>query len=242
MLLITMNQQESAPPSKRRARDLRHVLLPRERHRRQYPSLAIQSTLTIQYTLALIVARTKQNTRERILNAAYSLFRQRGYTRVSIDEIASASGLTKRTLYSHFESKDALLEAVLEAQHKTAFAAFQNFGQKLHGPPESIVRALFSELFRWSAKPKWPGSGFTRLAMELADLPGHPARRIAGRHKRLLEAHVANALAEAGLNKAKARARKLWIIAEGAMVLMLIHNDRSYCEAAEEAALSIIAC
>ena len=57
----------------------------------------------------------------RILQAAYRLFRQRGFTRVNVDEIAAAADVTKRTLYSHFESKDALLAEVLRAQHEQAF-------------------------------------------------------------------------------------------------------------------------
>jgi hypothetical protein len=35
-------------------------------------------------------------------------------------------------------------------------------------------------------------------------------------------------------------ARRLWILSEGAMALMLIHGDRSYCKAAEEAALAML--
>ena len=46
---------------------------------------------------------SRQPTRRRILDAAYELFRARGYVRVSVDEIAAASDITKRTLYSHFE-------------------------------------------------------------------------------------------------------------------------------------------
>lgn len=101
------------------------------------------------------------------------LFRERGYTRVNVDEIAAAADITKRTLYSHFKSKDALLEAVLETQHALAFASFQTFGRKLSGGPEDMVRSFFRELRKWSSKPRFAGSGFTRLAMELADLPGH---------------------------------------------------------------------
>lgn len=187
------------------------------------------------------MARDKQHTRKRIIDEAYVLFRRRGYTRVNVDEIADAAGITKRTLYSHFESKDALLKSVLEEQHERAFAAFLTFGRQLVGKPETIVRLFFADLQKWAATSKWAGSGFTRLAMELADLPGHPARRIASAHKRLLEAHLAEAFAAAGVADAASCARQVWILSEGAMALMLIHGDRSYCKAAEKAALSVVA-
>ena len=82
--------------------------------------------------------RSGEQTRQRILDAAYRQFRQKGYTRVSMDEIAAATTVTKRTLYYHFESKDQLLAAVLEAQHHLALAAFRTFGDKLSGSPKRL--------------------------------------------------------------------------------------------------------
>lgn len=174
------------------------------------------------------------------MDAAYVLFRQRGYTRVNVDEISAAAGITKRTLYSHFESKDALLEAVLKAQHSMAFTAFQTFGRKLNGGPEQVVRSFFKELSTWSGKPRFAGSGFTRLAMELADLPGHPARRISSMHKKLLEGYLVEVLAKAGLPNADKLGRQIWILSEGVIALTVIHGDRKYCAEAEEAALALV--
>src|SRR4026207_753852 len=101
------------------------------------------------------MARNSQQTRQRILDAAYALFRRKGYTRVSMDEIAAATAVTKRTLYYHFESKDALLAAVLETQHLLARAAFRTFGDSLSGSAEAIIDTLFRDLAVWSDKPRW---------------------------------------------------------------------------------------
>ena len=54
------------------------------------------------------MARSAEPTRQRILSAAYVLFRQRGYSRVDMDEIAAATAVTKRTLYNHFQSKESI--------------------------------------------------------------------------------------------------------------------------------------
>ena len=59
--------------------------------------------------------RSSAATRQRILDAAYAQFRRKGFTRVSMDDIAAAAALTKRTLYYHFRSKDTLLAEVLQA-------------------------------------------------------------------------------------------------------------------------------
>src|SRR5262245_51986339 len=65
-----------------------------------------------------------------------------------------------------------------------ALDAFRTFGDRLSGSAKAMINGLFSELAVWADKPRWAGSGFTRLVIELADLPGHPARLIARRHNR----------------------------------------------------------
>jgi len=100
--------------------------------------------------------RSSVQTRRRVLDGAYRLFRRQGYSRVSMDEIAAAARVTKRTLYYHFESKDQLLANVLEDQHHLALAAFKTFGDRLSGSPQAIVDGLFRELAVWSDRPRWP--------------------------------------------------------------------------------------
>ena len=184
--------------------------------------------------------RNSQQTRQRILDAAYLLFRRKGYTRVSMDGIAAATTVTKRTLYYHFDSKDQLLAAVLEMQHDLALAAFRTFADNLSGSAENIIETMFRDLAVWSDKPRWAGSGFTRLAVELADLPGHPARAIARRHKAMLEAHLAELFAKANIAHARERAREVWLLSEGAISLILVHRDSSYAAAAAQAAKKLI--
>src|SRR6516165_5804473 len=103
--------------------------------------------------------RSVTKTRQTILDAAYVQFRRRGYTRVSLDEISAAAGVTKRTLYYHFRSKDDLLKAVLEDQHKLAVAAFKTFGDRLSGTPEQIVQSMFDDIAVWSTRPDFAGTG-----------------------------------------------------------------------------------
>jgi len=184
--------------------------------------------------------RSADLTRECILEAAYRLFRRQGYTRVSMDEIAAAARLTKRTLYHHFRSKDDLLARVLEVQHGLALQAFQSFADQMTGSAEAIVEAMFRELSVWVDKPRWAGSGFTRLVIELADLPGHPARTIARRHKAQLERSLADLLGRAGVERKEELAREIWLLSEGAISLILVHGDRGYSTAAMRAARTLV--
>lgn len=180
--------------------------------------------------------RPAARTRRGILDAAYELFHRKGFGRVSIDDIAALAKTTKRTLYNHFKSKDDLLVAVLDHQHELAGARIRRHERHYSGGAEEILATLFSELAVWSTRPGWTGAGFTRLVMELADLPGHPARAVARRHKAAVEAWYAELLKKAQIAMPAERAREVALLAEGAMSLILIHGDRGYADAAARAA------
>lgn len=59
----------------------------------------------------------KERTRERILDSASCLFRDKGYNGVSIDAIMADAGLTRGGFYAHFKSKANLFAAVMSREH-----------------------------------------------------------------------------------------------------------------------------
>lgn len=85
--------------------------------------------------------RKKAQTRRAILSAAANLFSQRGYDQSSIDDIAEAADVAKRTLYNNFESKEEIVlalrfqyfETLIEeacqkvAKGESPLAAIENF-------------------------------------------------------------------------------------------------------------------
>lgn len=180
------------------------------------------------------------NTRDRILQAAYALFYRRGFSRVGVDAIAERAGITKRTIYYHFRSKDDIVAEVLEAQHHHMMGQFRLWAGGDGAMSARSVETLFDQLKSWSNDPDWIGSGFSRISMELADMPGHPARRAAGRHKAAVETWLSGQL-EAGYGEeAGALARQIMVLIEGGMGLALLHGDRSYFDAAAAAAQKLL--
>jgi AcrR family transcriptional regulator len=184
--------------------------------------------------------RNKIQTQRKIVEAAYQLFYRQGYARVSVDAIAARAGVTKRTLYSHFRSKDDLLTAVLFRYSELQMERLQVIDERLPAEQGAMIDSLFSQLAEWAGKPRWSGSGFTRLVVELADLPGHPARSIARRAKATTEDWLIRRLTKSQVAFPKKRAREVMLLVEGAMALMLIHGDRGYAEAAALAAKQLI--
>lgn len=61
--------------------------------------------------------RKRERTRRSILDAAYELFLQQGYTATSMRQIASRSGLALGSIYNHFESKEVIFREVLIENH-----------------------------------------------------------------------------------------------------------------------------
>ena len=61
-------------------------------------------------------------TRAALLEAATRLFSTRGYAGTSLEDVAAASQVTRGAVYHHFDGKQALFEAVLEAQETLAIA------------------------------------------------------------------------------------------------------------------------
>ncbi|HLU54466.1 MAG TPA: TetR family transcriptional regulator [Pseudonocardia sp.] len=57
-------------------------------------------------------------TRAALLETATAMFAERGYARTSLDDIAVATQVTRGAVYHHFESKQAVFEAVFDAQEK----------------------------------------------------------------------------------------------------------------------------
>jgi AcrR family transcriptional regulator len=187
------------------------------------------------------MTRSSEATRKRILETAYDLFYQKGYGRVGIDDIAERANITKRTLYYHFESKDELLARVLEFHHGLALTRIQGWSARLSGDVNGLIDMLFAELAAWAGQPRWQGAGFTRLVMELADLPGHPARAIARRHKAAVEHWLATQLAERHVDDAEGAAKQVMLLLEGCLSLLLIHGDKLYADRAADAAKQLVA-
>ena len=90
-----------------------------------------------------MMARSSNTTKERILQAGYGLLYREGFTRTSLDAIAAAAGVTKRTLYYHFDSKDALVAAVLESQQARALEHIQGWaGDAPAGGPHGSLQLV----------------------------------------------------------------------------------------------------
>lgn len=185
--------------------------------------------------------RDSAPTRERILDAANRLFYADGIRAVSVDAVAQKAGVTKRTLYYHFKSKDDLVAAYLASRDQPNLALFETWFREADGGLADKVGALFANLGRSARHPKWRGCGFLRTAAELANMPGHPAVAVGAAHKKKFETWLAGKIAEEGRGDAAALARQVVVLMDGAFSTMLVHRDPDYIDAAGRAAAALLA-
>jgi len=179
-------------------------------------------------------------TRQRIVEAASKLFYAEGIGRVSMDAVAEKAGLTKRTLYYHFTSKDDLVTAYLDARDQPNLKQMAGWFDAAEGEPDVKVQAIFTNLARVARHPKWKGCGFLRTAAELAAMPGHPAVKAGARHKTNFENWMAAELEGRGINEPQILAREIVLLMDGAFAIMLIHHNAEYVEAAGRAAALLV--
>jgi AcrR family transcriptional regulator len=178
----------------------------------------------------------EKTTRDRILDAANHLFYGEGIRAVSVDAVAEKAGVTKRTLYYHFKSKDELITEYLVSRDQPNLAAFAAWHDGAEGTAADKTVAMFRRLARNARHPKWKGCGFLRTVAELANMPGHPAVAVGAAHKKKFEAWLAATYAAAGASSPNALARGVALLMEGAFSAMLTHRDPAYAEAAGQTA------
>ena len=186
------------------------------------------------------MTRNSAPTRERIIVAASKLFYAEGIGRVSMDAVAEKAGVTKRTLYYHFRSKDDLVAAYLDGRDQPNLALFRRWFDETEGGLAEKVRGIFIHLAASARHPKWRGCGFLRTTAELAHMPGHPAIKAGAAHKKGFERWIHGVIEGEGIRDALPLARQIMLLLDGSFAVTLLHRDPSYMETAGEAAFTLL--
>jgi AcrR family transcriptional regulator len=175
--------------------------------------------------------------RERILQAARVLFRERGINATGVAELAAAGQVSKRTLYQHFPSK-----------RDVVLASLREYERDLSLGPEGVLsredlspRARLLELFAAAGEDRHPlrGCPFATAAVEFAD-PGDPVHRQAAAHKRALTEQLTELALQAGARQADQVGRRLALLYDGAAAQAVVYDSREPAAEAYAIAASIL--
>lgn len=81
-------------------------------------------------------------TREALLDAATAQFAERGYVRTALDDVATATQVTRGAVYHHFDGKQALFEAVLDRLETGAVQRIADAAARKSDPWDAAVAGL----------------------------------------------------------------------------------------------------
>ena len=167
----------------------------------------------------------------RILETADRLFYQQGIRAVGVDTIAAEIGISKRTLYNYFPSKDALIVAYLSRRSRPLATS--------DAPAADQVFAVFDGLERVVGSDEFRGCPFVNAVAELGH-PRHPARDVAIAFKEQRRMWFREMVTRLGVRDPEALATQLALLLDGAIAAALVRGEPSVARAAREAARALL--
>src|SRR6266849_2846581 len=156
---------------------------------------------------------------ERILAAADKLFYGQGIRAVGVDAVAAEAGVSKRTLYNYYPSKDDLIAAYLTARFRHL------------APSDAPAREQILGSFR--------GCPYVNAVTELGDAK-HPASGIALQFKEQRRLWFRALLERLDVKNPDALATQLQILFEGALASALVRGDPALARSARDAAAVLL--
>ncbi|MFD9430998.1 TetR/AcrR family transcriptional regulator [Streptomyces sp. NPDC060002] len=159
-----------------------------------------------------MTTEVKQSPRERLLEAAATLTYRDGVG-IGVEALCKAAGVSKRSMYQLFESKDELLAASLK-ERAAAFVARALPPDDGLSPRERILY-VFERVESQAGAPDFQGCRYLAVQIELKDRT-HPASRVAHQIKANLTAFFRSEAERGGARNPDLLARQLILVFDGA--------------------------
>ncbi|MCX4437798.1 TetR/AcrR family transcriptional regulator [Streptomyces mirabilis] len=160
-----------------------------------------------------MTTKVKQSPRERLLEAAATLTYRDGVG-IGVEALCKAAGVSKRSMYQLFESKDELLAASLE-ERAAAFAAGLLPAADDGRSPRERILYVFERVELQAGAAEFRGCRYLAVQIELKDR-AHPASRVAHRIKADLTAFFRSEGERGGASNPHLLARQLILVFDGA--------------------------
>ncbi|MEV8596224.1 helix-turn-helix domain-containing protein [Streptomyces sp. NPDC052012] len=153
----------------------------------------------------------------RVLDAAGSLFYERGIHAVGVDLIAAEAGVTKKTLYDRFGSKEQIVVEYLADRDERWRGFLAEHLEAVQPTAEARVLAVFDASRAWAATNSPKGCSMVNAHAEISD-PSHPAYPIITGQKQWMLALFTDLAQEITPDRAGDLGRTLMLLHEGALV------------------------
>lgn len=152
----------------------------------------------------------------RALDAASALFYERGIHAVGVDLIAAEAGVTKKTLYDRFGSKEQIVVEYLAARDER-WQAFLAPYVEAATTPRARILAVFDASRDWADANSDKGCSMVNAHAEVSD-PAHPAYQVITGQKAWMLALFTGLARDIAPRRASRLGRRLMLLHEGALV------------------------
>ena len=155
--------------------------------------------------------------REQIVTEALKLFYRDGFNATGVDRISAEAGVSKKTLYNHFKSKDELVLATLRKRDGLFRNRIMRETERLGATPRERLLTLFDAHDLWFREKSFSGCMFINAAAEFS-AQDHPSHLLCAEHKRLVRDYICELAEQAGVGNPQLLAMQLNLLLDGAIV------------------------
>lgn len=178
--------------------------------------------------------------RQQLVEKATELFAANGYHATGIDRIANEAGVSKKTMYHHFRSKEELIIAALK-QHDGLFRnGFMKAVEKQADTPYDRLLAVFDVAQAWFSDNRFFGCMFINAIGEYSERNA-AIQHVCKEFKRLMRSYIEELAVEAEIPNARRVAESVALLLEGSIVTAQVSGTPEAAATAREAAKIIIA-
>lgn len=177
--------------------------------------------------------------RDRLVDTAVALFNRYGFHATGVDRIVAAAKVAKKTLYSHFPSKEDLILAALARKEATFTEKFIPMVTASSGDPKQRLLTLFEMAKSWFSDPDFYGCLFVNAAVEYSE-PGHPINACARRFKVHLRAFIREQAVAGGAADPDLLADQIALLFEGATTVAQVSARPDAATTARQIAATLI--
>ncbi len=177
--------------------------------------------------------------RDHLIETAITLFCEHGYHATGIDRILAAAGVSKKTMYVYFRSKEELIYAALRQYDGVFRNNFMKAVEAASDTPKGKLLAIFDVAEVWFGDNQFFGCMFINAVGEYSEKDS-PVREISKQFKKLLRYYVVSLAKEAGADDADELADELCLLLEGAIVTAQVSDDTKAASIARKMAVLAI--
>ena len=179
------------------------------------------------------------DTRNRIIDAARRCFYRYGITATGVDTLAEEAGVSKRTLYNHFGSKDGLITAYLQRRENRWRRRLVTRLEKTGDDPVERVLAYVDGYADPPDDQEFRGCAMVNAAAELVD-DTHPALGVIRGSIDNIQRGIETILEEAGASQPDVVAAQVVLVLEGALNVAGIRRSEDAFACAESLIVDLV--